>query len=73
MEYGNCRKESVTGDISLLEIYFSPGGVSKINFSDRTKIWSLGQEEANFQTQRHYFNDNEKWIGLHGTETEDGI
>lgn len=65
-EYGDCRKEQVTGDVSLLEISYSMDGVSQVKFADSTKIFSLGREEADSLSQKHVFGENEKWVGLHG-------
>ena len=61
----------MSGEIALLEIQYSEAGVHKIKFADEAKIWDLGPDVPNAQTERFYFDASKRWIGIHGSSDSD--
>ena len=68
----------LTGDVSLLEIFYSEnGGVHAVKFSDEARIWNLGSNSADLPvdtlSNRYYFDDDTKWLGIHGFADSDDV
>ena len=75
-EYGRCKRETITGDISWFELeYTQVNGVQRIRFQDELRTYDLGYviEGQAKVTKRYEFDDTKRWVGIHGLESAEGI